>query len=211
LGRRIALIGILGGIMDSLFGSPSLFFGMRRLIVKDFAREKQIILAESESQNAEYVLDFGCGVGQFSALFTPQRYVGVDIERKYVAYAKKNFEGEFLLTGKGAQLSLQKGAFDVILAVDLFHHLSDEDSHVVLEEFKRVLTGSGRIVVIDALARESQPNLLGRLLVMLDRGSFFRGQEEFTELFSQHFGISKHYITESGPYSMAVFVLAARS
>ena len=200
---------ILRRIVDFVFNNPGLFFRFRRLIHNDFTCEKEVILRESDPNNTKYVLDFGCGVGQYSTLFMSQSYIGVDVERKYIDYAKRNFAGEFLLISEEEPLALQKDILDLILAVDLFHHLSSKESHAVLKEFKRVLKDSGKII-IDLSPSEFQPNLLGKLLIMLDRGRFVRDKEEFVSLFSEHFNTAKHYTIKSGPYNRQVFVLARR-
>lgn len=207
----MALASIFWKIIDFFLDNPGLFFRFRRLVVNDFACEKEIILAESAPNKAKYVLDFGCGVGQYSTLFNPRFYVGVDIESKYIDYARRNFKGEFFLIRKGEPLALRQGTFDLILAIDIFHHLTNEDSHALLEEFKRVLKRSGKVIVVDIFPRKLQPKLLARLLVVLDRGRFARGKDEFVRLFSELFSIAKYYTTESGPYIRQVFVLAARS
>lgn len=198
---------ILQGIIDSVSGHPGVFLKFREVIVRSFSCEREVILAESGFGEVRNVLDFSCGVGQYSTLFASKFYIGVDIDMKYISYAKKHYNGEFLFMGKGSHLAIKEAVIDLILAIDVFHHLSEIEGDFALREFRRVLKRSGKIIIMDILPSESQSNLLAKLLIKLDKGYYAREMNEFAEMVSKYFDIEKHYSTRSGPYTRQVLVL----
>jgi 2-polyprenyl-3-methyl-5-hydroxy-6-metoxy-1,4-benzoquinol methylase len=75
------------------------------------------------------VLDVGCGTGVNCEVF-PQHvsYVGCDLSEKYINHAKQHYgnRAEFYAAPVGELQKLNLEPFDVVIAMAVLHHLSDE-------------------------------------------------------------------------------------
>ncbi len=152
-------------------------------------------------------LDLGCGAGILAGLFTKGRYVGVDVNARFVAYARKKQRGEFLV-GDARELGLADGRFDQVLIFGVFHHLPDEGARSALGEALRVLTKGGRILAMEDIPTASKLNLLGRLVHRFDQGAFIRSVETYRRLYSSLARIENEETFRSGvcDYYAAVLV-----
>lgn len=102
----------------------------------------------------ERVVDVGCGWGTFSFALadTAAQVVGVDFSEKSIALCNRRLEREpkpnlTFLCADGGDTGLEAGAWDLVLAADLFEHLYPEDSVRVVEEAFRLLRPGGRFSV----------------------------------------------------------------
>lgn len=117
------------------------------------------------------VLDVGCGTGHYSRL-AQGRYLGIDLDERYIAFARSRYSRpmvEFRCANL-AELSAETTRFDVVIAVDVLHHLSDELAINVLRACKRL--ASRYVVSFEPI--QEQSNVFGRWLVANDRGEFIR-------------------------------------
>jgi cyclopropane fatty-acyl-phospholipid synthase-like methyltransferase len=102
----------------------------------------------------ERVVDMGCGWGTFSFALAPnvREVVGVDFSERSVAICEKRLATyphpnlRFLCADAGAT-GLEGGAWDLVLAADLFEHLYPDDSRRVVREAHRLLKPGGRFAV----------------------------------------------------------------
>jgi SAM-dependent methyltransferase len=110
------------------------------------------------------VLDIGCGPGGFTAVLaeTAQEVVGIDISESWVASACRMFEEKRLparaAVGSGAALPFADCSFDVVMLLDVIHHLDDPPR--TLHEARRVLRPGGYLLVFE-------PNKLNPALAIL--------------------------------------------
>jgi ubiquinone/menaquinone biosynthesis C-methylase UbiE len=112
---------------------------------------------EIEIQKGQHVLDFGCGPGLFSFMAAeatgPSGMVyALDIHPLAIKMVSKKSERtgvnhiKTILSG-GGPVPIEDSSLDVILCIDVFHMLEDED--LVLEEWKRVLKPKGNLYFSD--------------------------------------------------------------
>ncbi|OAI48194.1 hypothetical protein AYO45_01240 [Gammaproteobacteria bacterium SCGC AG-212-F23] len=95
----------------------------------DLIREVRRIVAPFVQQR---VLEIGCGYGRVCAAFSPQQYIGVDINQQAIAKAKSLFPNyQFQCVN---YLDKYPEA-DLVLAYTVFLHLSDDAIHGVLHSF----------------------------------------------------------------------------
>ncbi len=102
----------------------------------------------------ERAVDLGCGWGTFSFALADRvrEMVGVDFSEKSVALCERRLEREphdnlrFVCADAG-RTGLEGGAWDVVLAADLFEHLYPDDSMRVVAEAYRLLRPGGRFSV----------------------------------------------------------------
>ena len=143
------------------------------------------------------VLDVGCGPGTNAGYFADADYLGVDINPRYIAYARPRFPGRFEVAD-AARLSLgETDQFDCILVNSLLHHLSDAEVKSLLEALQRSLAKEGAIHVFELV--EATGWGIDTLLVRTDRGRFARTRQRWSELVREFF---EPVVIE--PYSLGV-------
>ncbi len=91
------------------------------------------------------VLDLGCGKGRIARRLEGYgaRVVGLDLSMRMIAEAV----GLPRVRGSARALPFADGAFDAVVAVEVFEHLGDVDAAIA--EACRVLKAGGRLIVVD--------------------------------------------------------------
>ncbi len=114
---------------------------------------------------SDRVLDFGCGPGSFLLCTAPlcREVVGVDISEEFVGRARQAIAESGVTNGQvlhtePLHLPFVDGCFDVLLMVDVIHHL--EDIHPTVQEAFRVLKPGGRAIIFE-------PNKLNPVVYLL--------------------------------------------
>jgi SAM-dependent methyltransferase len=128
------------------------------------------------------VLDIGCGIGQYASI-TAGRYLGVDLNRRYVEYARRrrgDVSHEFRCVD-AAQLVAVDERFELVLMVDFLHHLGDETAASVLRTAGQLVVG--RVVSLEPVTE--QANRVGRWFVDNDRGDHMRPHAALLALFER--------------------------
>jgi SAM-dependent methyltransferase len=128
-----------------------------------------------------------CGLGGNAGLFASSGYDGIDIEERYIAAARAADPTRRIHRMDARKLEFADGSFELVFAVGLFHHLSDDDARQVLLEIRRVTVAGGRVFVLDAIWPLRRWNVAGWLLRRLDRGKFVRTAREYAGLFGEVF------------------------
>ena len=96
------------------------------------------------------ILEIGCGQGAGARiiydLFSPQKYVGIDLDSKMVERAKKKEQGlenALFLQGDAAQLPFVDGTFDLAVDFGIIHHIPNWRE--ALAEIYRALNANGEL------------------------------------------------------------------
>jgi SAM-dependent methyltransferase len=129
---------------------------------------------------APSVLDVGCGIGQYAALTTGP-YLGVDMTERYIRRARhrvRHQPGREFRTADVMALESERQTFDIVLMVDLLHHLDD----AVCEEMLAIAARLSRRYVISFDPIAEQSNRAGRWIVDHDRGTHVRSQVDYDAL-----------------------------
>lgn len=191
---------------DCVAESPLLFHYLRKLPELNY-RTTKLKLKSSFENISGPVLDLGCGTGEFCRLFDIQNYNGLDINSRYIKYAKSRNIGYNLMSGDATKIPFADDYFRAVLIHGLLHHLSNESSKVVLREVRRVIGSQGKLVLIeDTIAGER--NCLGRIMQLVDRGDFIRLPKEYKYLFDGLFNITHQCLYRSGICEYVYFELA---
>src|SRR5205814_2019583 len=111
-------------------------------------------LARSEAPAATHVLDFGCGVGNMSrALATAlpaARITGCDPSADSISRALKHSKDVLsFVTTTGQQLPFENGAFDLVVAACVFHHIPQGERATWAAEMTRVLRPGGQVAFFE--------------------------------------------------------------
>lgn len=125
------------------------------------------------------ILDLGCGTAYFTSLLTKfyTQVVGIDLSENMIQVAKNSLEhnkmkdGIEFVVADGEYLPFIGGAFDVVLCLDLLHHVPDVAS--IIREMTRAIRKGGKVVSIE-------PNFLNPLYVLL---CFIASQENLSKFY----------------------------
>lgn len=198
-------MNIFNKLIDRLSSNPRIFILLRKILEANFKTLKEVIYESFLKSEDGLILDIGCGTGEFSSCFMPENYIGIDIEEKYIDFAKKNNKGKFLLADALA-LPFSDELFSKIIIVGVLHHLNDGKTEKVLKEAARVLKGKGKILIIEDVDFKSN-NFLTNLIHYLDKGKNIRTAEGYAKLINSFFKIIKTLRITSGLGAYQVFLL----
>lgn len=137
------------------------------------------------------VLDVGCGPGVLVESVAPEcRYFGFDPNADYIAKASARGRGTFVcgtmsefLQQHGEEL---KGSVDVIVCCGVLHHLTDAQSHELLQGCHSLLKSGGRLACLEPTKLIRQDKL-SRLMQSFDRGANIRFDYQWVRLLREHF------------------------
>jgi SAM-dependent methyltransferase len=96
------------------------------------------------------LIDLGCGSGRLASALQAQgarlSYVGIDIVKSLLEYAKKKAPGYEFILHRDLSIPQPDASADMVSAFSLFTHMLHEDTYAYLEECVRVLKPGGTIV-----------------------------------------------------------------
>ena len=137
------------------------------------------------------VVDVGCGPGALvESVSRGCRYFGFDPNPDYIEKANARGKGAFVcgtmsefLQVYGAELS---GSVDVIVCGGVLHHLTDAQSHELLQGCHSLLKVGGRLACVEPTRLIRQDRLSG-LMQSFDRGANIRMDYQWVRLLREHF------------------------
>ena len=127
------------------------------------------------------VIDLACGTGEMRNWIKPESYLGVDLNRSYIRYAKKRYakkDTDFLV-GDITKVKLNK-RLSTAFIVSAVHHLSDKQLKDTFKNLKR--QGIRNIVIVDGYPRWPFTTVLSWLDAVLAGGKYFRKENEIASL-----------------------------
>jgi SAM-dependent methyltransferase len=131
------------------------------------------------------VLDVACGPGTNTAHFLHTDYVGVDLNPRYVEYARRKFGKEFVAADVASGIPQFQGQFDFVLVNSFFHHVDDADARRILAALRTFVAPGGHVRILDLVL----PDRAGAALALarLDRGHYARPIDAWQRLFGADF------------------------
>jgi len=156
-----------------------------RLWQAPFADKKLApLFAHNDLRVVRRVLDVGCGPGTNTRRFAHADYLGVDINPRYIAYARRRYGRDFRVADVTAGPDL--GArFDCVLVNSFLHHVDDAEAHRILGYLARLLTPDGHVHALELVLPAGRS--VARLLARLDRGAHARPLAAWRTLLATHF------------------------
>jgi SAM-dependent methyltransferase len=129
------------------------------------------------------VIDIGCGVGHYARITEGVQYLGMDINDRYIEYAKSSHHAEKIAfrAGDVATLVDEGQTFDIALMFDFLHHISDES-------VARLLRTAGQLSRRHSVNLEpvsEQTNRVGDWFIKNDRGEYMHTTESLMNVFAQ--------------------------
>lgn len=151
------------------------------------------------------ILDIGCGSGEISRFFNDLDYIGIDVNPDYIEFARKIYKNNFEVMN-AQKLRFKKRYFDYVVIIGVLHHIDDKNCNLILNEIKRVIKDTGKIIIIEDVNTQSKIDLLGNIIRKLDVGEHIRTQKEWLELLSKKINIKKQYRFKSFIPTYEVFI-----
>jgi len=150
-------------------------------------------------------LDVGCGTGFLRDHLKDADYLGVDLNPKYIAAARRK-RGDCFQVGDVLQLDAIGRQFDRVVCIGLVHHLDDAQAETALAQCRARMKPGGEIFLIDALWPPGK-NAVGRALRRSDNGAYVRTLAEWEKLFAAQLGVHSLRAIAQWPFDY-VFVRA---
>jgi cyclopropane fatty-acyl-phospholipid synthase-like methyltransferase len=148
------------------------------------------LISENELSNFinlsnKKILDLGCGYGYLSYLIAkkfPTSYiVGIDVNNSRIERAKQRFKLPNLQFFVGDVCNLDvKDKFDIIIAIDLFHHIPLENHDKILYKVRENLA-SGGIFILRDINKNSSLKIFNTLHDGLINKFFYPNYKSFSE------------------------------
>ncbi len=162
-----------------------------RLWQLPFAAQKFAPVARALApQDPGRVLDLGCGPGTNAAHFRDAAYVGVDLNPRYVAAARRRFGDRFRVGDATEALPDDEAPYDLVLINSLLHHLDDRQVDAVLGGAAELLAPGGEVHILDLELPETPG--AARFLAVHDRGDFPRPREDWSQLLARSLEIKSY-------------------
>jgi SAM-dependent methyltransferase len=131
------------------------------------------------------VLELGCGPGTNAHLFADCEYLGIDINREYVAKAQRLFPHHRFVAADVLTYDFTAGTYDWILVNSFLHHIDDAQVRAIFASIARIR--AARVLILD-LVLPAEPSV-ARLMARLDRGEFARPIEAWRALLPASFAV----------------------
>jgi len=146
-------------------------------------------------EDGNKILDIGCGPGTILNYLPEVDYTGFDMSPEYIEAAKRDFgnRGTFLCKKVTLDAIESLSQFDIVLAIGIIHHLTDEETLDLFELAKKAMKPSGKLVTIDGCFTEKQ-SPIARFILKKDRGQFVRKKEEYLTLAGKVFSNVSHTV-----------------
>jgi len=147
-------------------------------------------------KKGQKMMDIGCGPSDILK-FLPSDvdYLGIDLSPKYIEKARKDFpEQSFICSDFCNDLNeVPNECFDIVIAVGVLHHLTNEQADKLHEFAFRKLAPQGRLITLDGVYTNNQSRT-ELFFLQNDRGKFVRFKDEYLKFASSHFKQTKHSI-----------------
>jgi SAM-dependent methyltransferase len=158
-----------------------------RLWMAPFAERKFApILAHNDlGSGVDRVLDVGCGPGTNTRHFSGSSYLGLDINDRYVADARRRYGREFRAVDVTRYVAEASERADFILLNSFLHHVATLDARRILAHLSTLLTDDGHVHILDLVMPERRS--VARRMAHWDRGAYARPLAEWRDLFQESF------------------------
>ncbi len=166
-------------MLHRLLEQPSVF----NLSQLPFSRQKFArILGHNDLKQVRAVLDVGCGPGTNAPRFAQAKYLGIDINERYIELARNRYHRDFLVADVTTSEAIPAGSYDFILVNSFLHHIDTPDAHRVLSRASKFLTLDGHLHSVELVLPENAS--IARWLALHDRGKFPRSLSTWRDIFT---------------------------
>lgn len=175
-----------------LLSTPQLYILSQNIFNKNNVY-KTLVEEYIKPKPGEKILDIGCGTADI-VNFIPDgvKYVGFDINSRYINYAKKRYKDRVELYCKRINEADAKSfnEFDYVISVGVVHHIGDLEAIKLFQLGKHLLKKDGIMITCDPTFNESD-NFFAKFMTNNDRGEHVRLIEDYKSLASEVFSSVK--------------------
>jgi SAM-dependent methyltransferase len=143
------------------------------------------VMRHNDMATIRRVLDVGCGPGTNTHHFAGVDYIGIDVNERYVEYARRRHRRDFVVADATEYTVPASERFDFVLVNSFLHHIPDGAVRRLLAHLSSVLTGDGHIHVLELELPERTS--VARVLALMDRGDYPRPLGTWRDLLSESF------------------------
>jgi putative AdoMet-dependent methyltransferase len=160
---------------------------------KDYELALNEVVTAIMARPGEIGLDLGIGTGNLAGLFLRNNIsmCGVDQSKAMLQQCKLKFPELETKLGNFLAIPYLDGKFDFVVSSFAFHHLTDEQKWLSLQEIERVLKPRGRICFADLIYAGDQPMFQQDTSTMEGNKYYVRLEELIAWLDEHHY--STHY------------------
>jgi SAM-dependent methyltransferase len=162
------------GLLARLSENPRSFTWLRKVAEANFVAVRGIVRREIDLDRPARTLDLGCGTGELAPLFRRHQYLGLDLSKRYVSYARRRHPDLPFGVCDGVCIPLRDASCDHVLVFGVLHHMDDPLARRVVGEIARVLRPGGRFLLIEDRDEVPAWNLPGHLIHAIDAGENIR-------------------------------------
>lgn len=188
-------MGVIQRTIDFCASRTVIYNGLRNFLEGGFRKQGAIIRAELGGIGG-MVIDVGCGTGTYAGLFDPGRYIGIDIDPRYVSAAARRWRGHQFSQMDATAMRFEDGTFAAGLLAGVVHHLDDRLALSVLLELRRVICRGGKLMFLDQ-THSPASNPVGCMINRMDKGDRIRCLADYRALVSAYFVIEDESIMRS--------------
>jgi trans-aconitate methyltransferase len=157
----------------------------------------KVLQKEIENLGYKTIVDLGCGPAINTRLFADKRYIGIDINPKYIEYSKKRYpSATFLVADVAKDKYKLPHNPDLFVINSLLHHICEEETKLILNNVRQQLPKQGKVLIIENILPPEEKRIK-HWLVLHDRGKFSKTYKDWKELFAQYFEIEKGYLFDA--------------
>tara|TARA_B110000881_G_C18582017_1_gene522353 strand:- start:224 stop:865 length:642 start_codon:yes stop_codon:yes gene_type:complete len=155
--------------------------------------------------NKDYVMDFGCGIGYFCNIFDKKKYIGLEINPKFIKRAKEINEQYIFKNFKDKKIKKLTKRVNAVLINNVLHHMSDEQVKNAVKFIKQnSKQGKVKLIAIEPVFPKKFFSLQF-FLKALDIGNYIRTTSEYKKILKRNFKIKKSYTQKVGIANSVIF------
>ena len=170
-------------LLDRVVGSPAVYDLVQVLAGYPLlSRRLRQLLGPTQHKT---ILDAGAGTGALGSLVDDTgSYVALEVDQQKIARLRHRRPGAEVICGSVSSIPLPDDSVDLSVLVNVAHHLTHDDLECALSELSRVTRD--RLILADPVANGP---LTGRVLWLIDRGSYRRTATELRSAVDRHFDV----------------------
>jgi len=173
-------------LIYKIFNFP-FFYNLYQNFIFAKDSKRKLFHNEFEILDSDFVLDIGCGPGNYRSYINTSNYFGIDINCKSIEQAKKLYPKDSFECIPAQKIkNFSEKSFDKIFVLGLLHHLPDNDVTNLFNDIANLMSSNTTIYCVDTSFYENQ-GLFSKLMGKLDKGNYVRYPSDLTKLIDEKY------------------------